>query len=139
MQRKVALAGNRRRDRDVRRFFWPQAIAQCVEDLSLAEASGAGGIVGREVLGTGHERTNPELLCDRVSHSVQPPRRSWIVASPVTFTAGVAHDHVPAEEYLMLPCLTRLNVAAAGERRRRWLCRARGEKENRKKRAEKPR
>src|SRR6267378_4081826 len=106
MQRKIALPGNRRRYLDVRRLLRPQPITQRVEELSLAETSGTGRVVRREILGTRSERADFELLDLRIPNAVEPSERRRIRPAAMAVAARVSDDEEPAVRYLILGCLT---------------------------------
>src|SRR5437868_15486130 len=127
MQRKIPLAGNGRRYFDIRRFLGPQPVAKGVEDLSLAEPSGAGSVVGRQVLGASREWSDLEELNveHRAPGAIEPSKGRRIVAAPVTITAGVTDDEEAAVRDLILSRLIRLHAAAgapAGRLGRAWRC-----------------
>jgi hypothetical protein len=74
MRWKIPLPRNRRRYLNIRSFLGPQAVAQRVEELSLGEAAGAGGVVGCQILCTGGERADLEELNveDRAPSAIEP-------------------------------------------------------------------
>jgi hypothetical protein len=116
MQWKIPLTRCSRRYLDIRSFLRPQAIAEGVEDLPLGEASSAGSVVGRQVLGASGERSDLEELNveNRAASAIEPSESCGIVAAAVTITTGVTDDEESAVCDLVLSRLIRLHVAGAG-------------------------
>src|SRR5205814_2355438 len=119
VRRKIPLSGNGRRYLDIRRFLWPQTVAQRVEELTLGETTGAGGVVGGQLLRARGERPDLEELNieDRAPNAVEPSECSRIRATTVAVAAGVTHDQRASVNYLILPCLPVLYDSAFDRRR----------------------
>jgi hypothetical protein len=74
MRWEIPLSGNGGRYLNIRSFLGSQAVAQRVEELSLGEATDAGGVVGGQILCTGGERADLEELNveDRAPSAIEP-------------------------------------------------------------------